>query len=210
MLAAMGPIRDLVPTPWDVVASIVIGYLLGSIPVANLVARRRAALDLRAVGDRNPGYWNAKETLGRRAAVPVFVGDVAKGAVAAGVGALLADPGVWGMAYVAGGAAMVGHALPLLSGFAGGRSVLTFVGTVLVATPITTAISIGILLAVLVATRSFTWAARAGIVALPFVQLVVDGPHRTAATGVLMTFIGLRFAQAALAERRSVRGAGQG
>ena len=34
------------------------------------------------------------------------------------------------------------------------------------------------------------------IVAFPLVQLVVDGPYRTAATGVLMTFIGLRFAAA--------------
>ena len=52
---------------------------LGSIPVANLVTHRRSAVDLRDVGDHNPGYWNAKETLGRRAALPVFVGDVAKG-----------------------------------------------------------------------------------------------------------------------------------
>ena len=36
-------------------------------------------------------------------------------------------------------------------------------------------------------------AARVGIVVFPLAQLVVDGPYRTAATGVLMTFIGLRF-----------------
>jgi glycerol-3-phosphate acyltransferase PlsY len=35
------------------------------------------------------------------------------------------------------------------------------------------------------------------VFAVPFVQLVVDGPYRTAMTGVLMTFIGLRFALAA-------------
>ena len=57
------------------VLTVVIGYLLGSIPVAVLVARARG-VDIRAVGDRNPGYWNAKESLGRRAAVPVFVGEL--------------------------------------------------------------------------------------------------------------------------------------
>ena len=36
------------------------GYLLGSIPTAVIVGRRRD-VDLRRVGDRNPGYWNAKE-----------------------------------------------------------------------------------------------------------------------------------------------------
>lgn len=202
MLSAMDAIGDFSAPPLDVVISVVVGYLLGSIPVANIVAKRRAAIDLRNVGDRNPGFWNAREELGRMAAVPVFVGDVAKGLVAAGVGALLADAGVWGMAYVAGGAAMLGHAFPLFARFVGGRSVLTFVGTVLIATPITTLISIGILVIVFVVTRSFAWAARIGMVALPFVQLVVDGPFRTAATGVLMTFIGIRFGQAALANRR--------
>jgi acyl phosphate:glycerol-3-phosphate acyltransferase len=205
MLAAMDAISDFSSTPFDVVIAGVVGYLLGSIPIANLVARRRAAIDLREVGDRNPGFWNARETLGRMAAVPVFVGDVTKGFAAAGLGALLADDGVWGVAYVAGGAAMVGHAFPVFARFVGGRSILTFVGTVVVATPVATALSIGLLLVVFAASRSFAWAARAGMVALPFVQLVVDGPHRTAATGGLMTFIGLRFAAAALADRRRVR-----
>ncbi|WP_395160535.1 glycerol-3-phosphate acyltransferase, partial [Ilumatobacter sp.] len=58
----------------DVLLVFVVGYRLGSIPVANLVARRRSTIDLREVGDRNPGFWNARETLGKRAAVPVFVG----------------------------------------------------------------------------------------------------------------------------------------
>ncbi len=198
----MNEIGDLTSTPFDIVISVVVGYLLGCTQVANLVARRRASVDLREVGDHNPGFWNARETLGRRAAVPVFVGDVAKGFAAAGIGALLADDGVWGMAYVAGGAAMVGHAFPVFSRFVGGRSILTFVGTVLIATPIATLISVGLLLIVFVAARSFARASRLGIIALPFVQIAVEGPFRTAATGVLMTFIGLRFAMAALEDRR--------
>jgi acyl phosphate:glycerol-3-phosphate acyltransferase len=202
MLAAMDAISDLCSTPLDVAFVVAIGYLLGSVPLANLVARRRAAIDLREVGDRNPGFWNARESIGRMAAVPIFVGDVAKGLAAAGTGALLADDGVWGLAFVGGGAAMVGHAFPVFARFVGGRSILTFVGTVIVATPIATLISVGVLLATFVITRSFAWSARVGMVVLPFVQLGVDGPYRTAATGVLMTFIGLRFAMAAASDRR--------
>lgn len=198
----MNTLGDFTSTPVDIVVSVVVGYLLGSIPIANLVARRRASVDLRDVGDHNPGFWNARETLGRTAAVPVFIGDVAKGLIAAGVGALLAADGVWGMVYVAGAAAMVGHAFPAFSRFAGGRSILTFVGTVLIATTAATFISIGVLLGVFVATRSFAWASRAGMLALPFVQIAVEGPFRTAATGALMTFIGLRFAMAAFDDRR--------
>jgi glycerol-3-phosphate acyltransferase PlsY len=194
-------VADFGSTPVDVVIAVFIGYLVGSIPIANMVARRRSALDLREVGDGNPGFWNARETMGRMAALPVFVGDVAKGLVAAGAGALLADDGVWGIAYVAGGAAMVGHAFPVFARFVGGRSILTFVGTVLVAAPLATSISIGFLVVAFVVTRSFAWGARIGMIVLPFVQIVVDGPYRTAATGVLMTFIGLRFAIAHLRPR---------
>lgn len=199
---------SLTGTELDVLVTMLAGYLLGSIPVANLVARRHGVADLRATGDRNPGYWNAKETLGRRAAIPVMVGDVVKGSAAAAIGLALADDGVWGLAYVGAGAAMVGHAFPLFAGFRGGRSVLTFAGGAVVFSPLSAATAIGLMLVVFAVTRSFAIAARAGIVAFPVVQLVVDGPYRTAATGALMTFIGLRFAMAAWSDRhpRSVRG----
>jgi len=191
---------------------VALGYLLGSIPVADLVTRRHAGADLRTVGDRNPGYWNAKSQLGRRSALPVFVGDVAKGALAAAAGVVAArwltvEP-TWWLGYVGGGAAMVGHAFPVTAQFRGGRSVLTFVGAVLVLAPLTAAISVGILVAVFAAGRRFDVAARVGMAVFPFVQLVVEGPYRTAATGVLMTFIGLRFAAAALADGPGARDPG--
>lgn len=182
-------------SPGLVAGVVVVSYLVGSIPVAGLVARRRAGVDLRDVGDRNPGYWNAKETLGRRAAVPVFVGDVAKGALAAGLGRALAGDGDWWLAYVGGFAAMVGHAWPVFARFRGGRSVLTFVGAALVLSPLTALVCIA-LLALVTVVRGFAWGARVGVFAYPLVQFVIDGPYRTAATGCLMTLIGLRFALA--------------
>jgi glycerol-3-phosphate acyltransferase PlsY len=43
------------------------------------------------------------------------------------------------------------------------------------------------------------------VFSLPFVQLAVEDRYRTAATGCLMTLIGLRFAMAAVADRRVSR-----
>jgi glycerol-3-phosphate acyltransferase PlsY len=175
---------------------VAIGYLLGSIPVANLVARRRGGSDLRLVGDGNPGYWNAKESLGRTAAIPVFVGDAAKGAAAAAIGALAAADGQWWLAYVGVAAAMIGHAWPVFGGFRGGRSLLAFAGGMCVAAPIPAAAAVALLLAVFAATRSFAVAARAGVFGFPVVQLFVDGRYKTAATGCLMCVFGLRFVMA--------------
>ena len=106
------------------------------------------------------------------------------------------------MAYVGAGAAMVGHAFPIFARFRGGRSMLTFTGGAAVFAPLPFAVTIALLLVVFAVTRSFATAARVGFFAFPVVQLVVEGPYRTAATGVLMTFIGLRFAMAAWADRR--------
>jgi len=178
----------------------VVGYVVGSIPIANLVARRSASVDLREVGDRNPGYWNAMTTLGRRAALPVFVGDALKGLVAAFVG-LGMDAGfdldVWGLAYVGTGAAMLGHAFPLFADFRGGRSILTFAGGAAVYATLPFTAAVAALFAAFAVSRSFAIGVRVGFVAFPIVQLLVEGPYRTAATGVLMSFIGVRFAMAA-------------
>ena len=179
--------------------TVMVGYVVGSLPAAGWWAGRRGVRDLRTVGDGNPGYWNARQQLGARASLPVFAFDVAKGAVAAGVGWALAanvEPG-WVVPVVGGGAAMVGHAWPVFAHFRGGRSILTFVGTVLVAAPMAAGLAVAITVAVRVVTRRFDMAARVGVFGFPVVQLVVDGPYRTAATGVLMSLIGLRFAQAA-------------
>ncbi len=182
-----------------VVVVAIVGYLLGSIPVAVLVAGRRW-LDPRDLGDGNPGYWNVKEQLGRGAAVPVFVGDALKGAVAGGVGIAL-DGSAWGIAYLAVGAAMVGHAYPVFARFRGGRSILTFAGGMIVVSPIAAAIAMGAILVVWGATRSFAIAARVGVFGFPLAQLLVESKERVAATGALMCIIGVRFAQAALRDR---------
>jgi acyl phosphate:glycerol-3-phosphate acyltransferase len=199
--------------------AIVAGYLIGSIPVAGLLARRHG-VELRVVGDRNPGYWNAKETLGRRAALPVFVGDLLKGVASGVVGVALVPGWTWALdglrvwdrtgtswttAYAAIGAAMVGHAWPLFARFKGGRSILTFVGGMVVVTPVAVAIGVAAIVAETVRPKplamipklSFAWAARIGIFTLPVLQLLVHPASRVAATGLCMSIIGLRFALAA-------------
>jgi acyl phosphate:glycerol-3-phosphate acyltransferase len=187
----LASVRSWVRLPVPVVA----GYLLGSIPTAVIVSRRRR-VDLRAVGDRNPGWWNARAELGRRAAVPVLVIDVAKGAAAAAAGRLAARPGEWWPGYAGGAAAMVGHAWPVFAGFRGGRSVATLGGAAAVLSPVSAVIAVaGGVLAGAVSGSSAV-GIRTGFSAFPVAQLALDGPRRTAATGGLMSFVGFRFWQA--------------
>ena len=98
------------------VLAAMMGYLLGSVPFALLVARRHG-VDLYLTGDGNPGAWNALEQLGARRAWPAFAGDAAKGLVAGLVGLAL---GGWWVAWAGVAGAMVGHALPVFARFRGG------------------------------------------------------------------------------------------
>ena len=179
----------------------IIGYLLGSVPVALIVGRRHG-VDLRAFGDRNPGAWNAMEQLGWRAALPVFAGDALKGLAAGLIGRTLADEAVAG-AYAGVAGAMVGHALPLFAGFRGGKSIMAFAGGAFALSPAAAAVALGACLLVAGAARSFAWGARAGVFGFPLAQLAFDPPGRVAATGALMAFIGLRFATDRLITRRT-------
>jgi len=171
----------------------VIAYLIGSIPIANFVARRAGAPDLRDVGDKNPGFWNAKAHLDKRRSSVVFFGDVAKGALPVAI-ALAVDV-AWWQAYLVGLAAMVGHAWPLFARFRGGKSVLTWVGAQTMLAPLCASLAIATLGLVWLVRRNFVGAVRIAVIAFPFIQIAVEGPWRTAMSGILMTLIGLRFLQ---------------
>src|SRR5215213_8464125 len=131
------------------VAACIVAYLLGSIPVSLLVARRYG-VDLRATADGNPGAWNALEQLGARRAWPAFIGDAAKGLLAGLAG--LAIGGIW-VAYAAVAAAMLGHAFPLFAGLRGGKAVMTFVGGAFAVAPLAALLCLALCAAVTAAAR---------------------------------------------------------
>lgn len=112
----------------------VAGYLLGTFPTADLVARRasRGRVDLRRSGTGNPGTANALNVLGRRAAAQVLAGDIGKGAAASAAGAVVAGPVG---AHLAGSSAVIGHCYPVWTGFRGGKGVATSVGQCLATFP---------------------------------------------------------------------------
>jgi acyl phosphate:glycerol-3-phosphate acyltransferase len=182
------------------VLAAIIGYLLGSVPVALLVARAHG-VDLRTTGDGNPGAWNALEQLGPRRAWPAFAGDGAKAFLAALAGFALGD---WWTGWVAVAAAMIGHALPLFASFRGGKSVMCFVGGAFALSPLAALCALGVAVVVSIAS-AFKYGARAGVFGFPVVQLAFDPVQRVWATGVLMGIIGALFALDAIKRRRSDR-----
>jgi glycerol-3-phosphate acyltransferase PlsY len=111
---------------------VVPAYLLGTFPTAILVARTHGR-DVRTEGSGNPGASNVVRLLGWKAGLLAFAGDMAKAAIAAGVGLVVAGrPG----GYVLGVAAVVGHVFPVTRGWKGGRGVASGGGMLLVLHPL--------------------------------------------------------------------------
>lgn len=111
-------------------------YVVGSVDFAVVIARSRG-IDIRAVGSGNPGASNVLRILGRGPASMVLAGDMVKGVMAAAFGWIAAGgpPVDQSVAYLAGLAAVVGHAYPVFHRFRGGKGVATGAGVLLFTIP---------------------------------------------------------------------------
>ncbi|HEY5698411.1 MAG TPA: glycerol-3-phosphate 1-O-acyltransferase PlsY [Acidimicrobiales bacterium] len=110
---------------------VVVAYLLGTFPTAALIGRMTGH-DPTAEGSGNPGATNVLRTSGRGAGVAVLAIDVAKGALAVGLGLLVGDHT---LGVIAGAAAVLGHVAPVGRRFRGGKGVATAAGAGAVAFP---------------------------------------------------------------------------
>jgi glycerol-3-phosphate acyltransferase PlsY len=111
---------------------VVVGYVLGMFPTAQLVGRRHG-FDPTATGSGNPGASNAARLGGMRAGAIVLLGDAGKGVIAAGLGYVV-DGRTLG--WFAGAAAVAGHLWPATRGLRGGKGVATAAGAALVCAPL--------------------------------------------------------------------------
>ncbi|MBA7560280.1 Glycerol-3-phosphate acyltransferase [subsurface metagenome] len=130
------------------VAVVVIGYLLGSIPVGYLLSRRHAKVDVRAHGSGKTGAANVFRTAGRKWGLLVAALDISKGALAVVIAGLIVgseyllvgDSGLWWLLasaqVLAALAAVAGHIWSPFLKFKGGRGVATFFGGLVALCPV--------------------------------------------------------------------------
>jgi len=118
--------------------TILIAYLIGSIPNGLIVGKFMCGVDIRQFGSKNIGATNAYRVLGPWPAFWVFITDALKGVAGVMMGQWLDGNTI---ALLAGGiAAMAGHNWSVLLKFKGGRGVATGLGVIAVLVPKVTAI----------------------------------------------------------------------
>jgi glycerol-3-phosphate acyltransferase PlsY len=155
------------------IPSIIIGYLLGSIPTAYIVSRMRKGVDIRNVGSGNMGAANVIRQIGAHEGVFVGLIDIAKGAGAILIAQALNVSELW--VFGTGFAALVGHNFPVFAGFKGGRGSATIIGILLVLAPKAILVTLAIIAIPFFTTRKFMAALFIGFGLLPLFVWLFEG-----------------------------------
>lgn len=109
-----------------ILLSILIGYLIGSIPFALVIGKLFYRTDVRQYGSGNLGGGNTARVLGKRAGLSVMALDLLKVTFVLLLVQLL---GGGDTAIACGGlAAGIGHCFPVFAGFKGGKAVAAMYG----------------------------------------------------------------------------------
>jgi glycerol-3-phosphate acyltransferase PlsY len=168
------------------IAIVVTGYLIGSIPFALLMARRLGA-DLRLIGSGNLGASNVLRSSGVKAGLLVALLDVSKGALSV----ILATR--WGGAgaapALAGFAAIIGHIYPIWLRFRGGKGVATACGVFSVLTPAALPATLAIFVVTVGATKYISLGSVLASMALPPLAYATGSPPAAVAAALAATAI---------------------
>lgn len=157
--------------------AVIAGYVLGSIPVAFVLASRLAGVDLRSSGSGNVGATNVFRTTRPSLGIAAALLDVAKGAAAVWLAGELG--GGASTRAAAGAAAVLGHVYPVWLRFHGGKGVAVAAGAFGVLAP-AAAMAAAVLFGLLVAiSRYVSLGSVAATVLLPSVVAVTEGPGPT-------------------------------
>ena len=123
----------------QLIASGVIGYLLGALPFAQWVSRYIKGVDIFSTGTTLAGTANVFWNVGRRSALLVFAGDVGKGSAAVAVAWALGIEAP--LTLVAAVAAVVGHWASVFSSFRGGDAMTPLIGVSVALVPVLTVLA---------------------------------------------------------------------
>ena len=130
---------------------LVMGYLIGSLPMGVIVARLTGGTDPRTVGSGRTGGTNALRAMGWGRAITVGLLDLAKGAVPMLIARALGAP--IEVQALTGVAAVLGAWKSVFLGFHGGRGVAAGVGGMIVVSPLVCLIAAPAFFIVIAVTR---------------------------------------------------------
>lgn len=152
---------------------VVVAYLLGTFPSAELIASRYGK-EITKVGSGNPGASNVIRELGWKAGMSVFLMDMAKAAIAVSIAWAVTGEQRGALSYAAMCGAIVGHVAPVFRKFRGGKGVASGGGAMFVLFPVVSAVLFVSWFIISKITRKASVASLAITVATP-IGMLIDG-----------------------------------
>jgi acyl phosphate:glycerol-3-phosphate acyltransferase len=166
-------------------AALLFGYLLGSIPFGLIFTRMAGLGDVRKIGSGNIGATNVLRTGHKGLAAATLLGDALKGTAAVLVAAQ------WGpqFAMLAALGAFLGHLFPVWLGFKGGKGVATFIGVLIGLKPLVALIFCVIWLGVAFASKYSSLSALIASAATPIILWLLGEPGMAGVAVVLVALL---------------------
>jgi glycerol-3-phosphate acyltransferase PlsY len=172
-------------------AALIFGYLLGSIPFGLIFTRMAGLGDVRKIGSGNIGATNVLRTGRKGLAAATLLGDALKGTAAVLIAAQ------WGpqFATVAALGAFMGHLFPVWLKFKGGKGVATFIGVLIGLKPLAALIFVLIWIGVAFASRYSSLSALVASAATPVVLWLLGEPGMAGTTIILVALLWWKHSQ---------------
>ena len=163
-----------------IAGTILIGYVLGSIPTAVWIGRYFYQIDVREHGSKNAGATNTFRVLGKKPGIIVLVIDVIKGIVASMFPILFGD--FFEMSYaclislrlLSSIFSMIGHVLPVFAEFKGGKGVATSLGVLIGLQPFAALVCFLVFLLIFIIFKYVSLGAIISAMIYPFIVYYVD------------------------------------
>lgn len=165
-----------------ILISLLVAYLLGSIPTAVWVGKWFYGIDVREHGSGNAGATNTIRVLGVKAGIPVIIVDVLKGYLAVmAVHFFASFSGASEPTAIhligASALAVIGHTLPVFAGFRGGKGVATLLGVGLGLYPAAAWSAVAIFTFMLISTKYVSLSSITAGIAFPLLVFFVFPPN---------------------------------
>ena len=154
----------------NIILTILIGYLLGSVSTGVVLSKAFAKTDIRSQGSGNAGTTNMLRILGRKMALFTFLGDMLKGIIAVFIGKALVGGDLGGVLGVTG--AVLGHYYPLYFGFKGGKGIATSFGSLLFVFPVQALLAFSVFLILVALTHYVSVGSIAAAFTLPLLIIL--------------------------------------
>jgi len=191
-----------------VAVSVVLAYLMGSIPTAVWVGTTYYGIDVRDHGSGNAGATNTFRVLGKRAGIIVMLIDIMKGLAAASLAVLLLNIAAIPMKdlvvlkLILGIVAILGHIFPVYVNFRGGKGVATLFGMAMAIKLPVALICVAIFLIVLLISKYVSLGSILGTLAFPLLLML---PVFSPGEPVLVIFGLVLFALVSYSHKKNIK-----